>query len=237
MINQDEARLILIDKEPGWTSFDVVSKIRSTISPKKSKKRKSRIKVGHAGTLDPFATGLLIILIGQVTKNQEGFMKLNKEYYATLKLGHVSNTGDPEGEIRQIPENEYKRPTKEQILGAVKKFHGKIMQAPPAFSAIKIQGERAYTLARAGKEVNIKPRMVTVYTLKVIDYKWPLLKIKTEVSSGTYIRTLAEDLGKELNCGAYLTSLKRTKIGDYDIAKAEKVGEALKNLAHGQKLS
>ncbi len=218
--------IILIDKPAGWTSFDVVAKIRGILSKNEGKK----VKVGHSGTLDPFATGLLIILCGDATKNQDSFMKLNKEYEATLKLGFISNTGDPEGEITPFCHSEQSeeskkilRFTQDDIEKVLKKFIGEIKQTPPAFSAIKINGERAYKLARQGKEVKIEPRIIKIYDIKIINYKYPELKIKVKCSSGTYIRTLAEDIGKDLECGAYLTGLRRTKIGEYDINKAKNI--------------
>lgn len=205
--------ILLVDKPAGWTSFDVVAKIRGIVSKKEGRK----LKVGHAGTLDPFATGLLIVLLGDATKEQDKFMKLDKEYEATLKLGFTSTTGDPEGEQKAISD---KRPAISKIKDILKKFTGKIEQIPPAYSAIKVNGQRAYALARKGEKVELKPRQITVYDIKIENYNWPELHIKVKCSSGTYIRTLAEDIGQALKTGAYLTSLRRTKIGTYNVAKA-----------------
>lgn len=209
--------ILLIDKPADWTSFDVVAKIRSIYSEREGKK----VKVGHAGTLDPFATGLLIILVGEATKKQINFMKLDKEYLATLKLGYVSTSGDPEGEIKKKEGG--KEITKEEIEKVLPSFTGEITQTPPAFSAIKINGKRAYELARKGKKVKLKPRKVKIDTIEITDYSWPVLKLKVACSSGTYIRSLAGDIGKKLGCGAYLTGLTRTKIGEYSLDNAQKI--------------
>ncbi len=214
--------ILFIDKPAGWTSFDVVAKIRGILQKKEGQK----VKVGHAGTLDPFATGLLIVLVGDATKEQDKFMKLDKEYVATLKLGCTSTTGDPEGEIKEFQILNSKIPNKSQIENILKeKFIGKIEQTPPAFSAIKVNGQRAYALARRGEKVDLEPRQIIIYDIKIEDYNWPELKITVHCSSGTYIRTLAEDLGKELKVGAYLTVLKRTKIGKYSLSKAKKISD------------
>ena len=209
--------ILLVDKSADWTSFDVVAKIRGTLSHKSGK----RVKVGHAGTLDPFATGLLIVLCGAKTKEQNMFMKLDKEYVATLKLGYVSTTGDPEGDVTK--QRNAKQPTKEEIKQAIAGFIGPISQIPPKYSAIKIDGERAYKLARKGAEFEMKAREIEIYDISVISYSYPFLKIKVSCSSGTYVRTLAEDIGAKLNTGAYLTELRRTKIGAYSVADAKQI--------------
>lgn len=231
--------IFLIDKPAGWTSFDVVAKLRSEIRKQliASSERpiaKSEIRVGHAGTLDPFATGLLIILIGKATKRQVELMKLNKEYEATLFLGATSTTGDPEGTITSTPsrysEAQSKNdsaPTTKEIEDTLKKFTGDMEQTPPQYSAIKINGQRAYKLARAGIKADLKSRKIKIYKTKLLNYTWPKLKIKVNCSSGTYIRTLAEDIGKELGCGAYLTELRRTKIGNFDIKDAISIDKAI----------
>lgn len=213
-------KVLLIDKPKDWTSFDVVAKIRSFYSKQENKK----VRVGHAGTLDPFATGLLIILVGQATKEQDKFMKLDKEYEATLRLGCESSTGDTEGEIKEVSGGA-SIPSIEEIEAILKKFQGKIKQVPPAHSAIKIRGRKAYELARSGKRVKLDPREITIYKIEVLDYRYPILRIKTKVSSGTYIRSLARDIGWELGCGAYLTDLKRTKIGKFSLKEAQKISE------------
>lgn len=219
-------QVLLIDKPAGWTSFDVVAKIRGAISQKEGK----RVKVGHAGTLDPFATGLLIVLVGDATKRQDEFMKLEKEYTASMCLGETSTTGDPEGTIEEIPKSKYQIPNQEEIEKVLRKFTGKIQQTPPAYSAIKVDGQRAYKLARAGKEVKIEPRTITIYQLTITKYEFPELQILVSCSSGTYIRTLAEDIGNALGTGAYLTALKRTQIGGFELKNAQKITDLVWHL-------
>jgi len=205
--------IIFVDKPAGMTSFGVVARVRRVLSERAGKK----VKVGHTGTLDPFATGLLILMAGKATKKAMEFTKLDKVYEATIRLGATSSTGDPEGEITvQQTEVDYSRA---QIEAVLQKFVGKIEQTPPVFSAIKVDGQRAYKLARAGKSVEMPTRTVEIYALDLLDYVAPYLKIRAHVSSGTYIRTLAEDIGKELGCGAYCTELRRTRIAEYDITK------------------
>lgn len=198
------------------TSFGVVARVRR----KRSERAGKKVKVGHTGTLDPFATGLMILVIGKETKNAETYSKLDKVYEATIRLGQTSTTGDPEGEITKVSD---RKPTEAEITEALTKFKGEIQQTPPAFSAIKIDGQRAYKLARAGEAVEMPVRTVTIYSLELISYNYPELRIKTHVSSGTYIRTLAEDIGKILDTGAYCTQLRRTKIGDLEIKDAKKL--------------
>ncbi len=206
--------IFLIDKPAGITSFGVVARVRRILKEKLGQK----VKVGHTGTLDPFATGLLILLAGKGTKRSNEFLKLDKWYEATIRLGASSTTGDPEGEI--TAELSPKVPTRQEINEAIKQFHGKITQKVPAFSAVKINGCRAYDLARKGEIVDTPTREVEIYTLDVIGYNYPELIIRTHVSSGTYIRTLGEDLGSALGTSAYLTALRRTKIGPYSITDA-----------------
>ena len=211
-----EDQILLIDKPAGISSFGVVAKVRGRLKQEFGHK----VKVGHTGTLDPFATGLLILLSGKMTKKSNEFLKLDKEYEAELKLGFISSTGDPEGEV--IQKNDL-APSREEIKRVIDDFTGEIMQNVPKFSAVKINGERAYKLARAGKEFETPRRKVTIYNIEILDYNYPLLKIRTRVSSGTYIRALAEDIGESLGTGAYLTALRRTKIADFDVADAEKI--------------
>lgn len=205
--------IIYVDKPSGMSSFGVVARVRRLLSEREGHK----VKVGHTGTLDPFATGLLILLAGKATKKAPELTKLDKVYEATIRLGATSSTGDPEGEIT-IADKKPEIP-REKIIETLAQFVGEIEQTPPAFSAIKINGQRAYKLARAGKAVEMPKRKVTIYELELLDYASPFLKIRTHVSSGTYIRTLAEDIGEALGCGAYTTELRRTKIADYDIAE------------------
>ncbi|MBR2710654.1 tRNA pseudouridine(55) synthase TruB [Candidatus Saccharibacteria bacterium] len=208
-----EDQIILVDKPAGISSFGVVAKVRGFLKAKFGHK----IKVGHTGTLDPFATGLLILLSGKMTKKSNEFLKLDKVYEATLKLGYTSTTGDPEGEICKYNTTE-KAPGDVSLV--LDSFIGKITQTPPKFSAIKINGERAYKLARKGQDFDIPSREIEIYSIEILDYNYPELKIRTHVSSGTYIRTLAEDIGEKLGTGAYLTALRRTKIGNYSIENA-----------------
>lgn len=207
--------VLLIDKPKGWTSFDVVGKIRSKLRTETGQK----VKVGHAGTLDPLATGLLIVLVGKATKRQDGFMKQDKVYEVTLKLGETSTTADDEGQKTVVSDLQ---PTAEEVDTVVRKFVGQISQVPPAYSAIKIDGQRAYKLARAGKEVVIKPRQVTIYSINNLKYDYPVVRFTCKVSSGTYIRSLVTDIGEELRIGAYMTDLRRTSIGDYQVTSAQK---------------
>jgi len=222
-------KILLIDKPADWTSFDVVAKIRGAARVATGNKK---IKVGHAGTLDPFATGLLIVLVGNETKNQDNYMKEDKEYVATLTLGFTSTTGDPEGEITELQITNYKLPKREEVKAILETFIDEITQIPPIYSAIKVDGKRAYKLAREGKAPEMKPRQITIHELEIVNYEFPNLGIRVKCSSGTYIRTLGEDIGKALGTGAYLTALRRTKIGNFDIANAESIDEALKNLAN-----
>jgi tRNA pseudouridine55 synthase len=210
--------ILLVDKPAGWTSFDVVNYVRKQVAAAEGQKPKS-VKVGHTGTLDPFATGLLILLIGKdYTKRAGEFSKLDKTYEVTMRLGQTSTTGDPEGEISPISD---KQPTETELRAALKRFVGTIEQVPPAYSAIKVNGQRAYKLARAGKEVIIEPRKITINSLKLTNYTYPEAKFTADVSSGTYIRTLVEDLGHALGTDAYTSALRRTRVGDYDLAAAQ----------------
>lgn len=202
--------VIFVDKPAGMTSFGAVARVRRILSQREGRK----VKVGHTGTLDPFATGLLILLAGKATKRAPELTKKDKVYEATIRLGEISTTGDPEGEITKTGKA---IPDREKVETTLKQFVGEIQQTPPAFSAIKVNGQRAYKLARAGKEVDIPSRTVTIYSLDIIDYSAPELTIRTHVSSGTYIRTLAEDIGKALDCGAYCSKLRRMQIADYKI--------------------
>ena len=211
-----ENGILLINKPAGMTSFGVVARVRRVLSQQQSKK----VKVGHTGTLDPFATGLMILVIGKECKNAGNYSKLDKIYEATIRLGQNSTTGDPEGEITDISDI---IPTQDEIENILGNFRGEITQQPPIYSAIKIDGQRAYKLAREGKKIEMPSRQVTIYELQIIDYKYPELKIKAHVSSGTYIRTLAEDIGKLLNTGAYCTQLRRISIAKWGVEQAKQL--------------
>jgi tRNA pseudouridine55 synthase len=209
---------ILIDKPAEMTSFGVVARVRRLLTQQQG----TKVKVGHTGTLDPFATGLMIIVIGKECKNAEFYSKKDKVYETMIRLGQTSTTGDPEGEITDISGV---MPSLEQVQQSLKQFIGEITQRPPIYSAIKVGGERAYKLARAGKVVEMPERQVMVYDLECIEYTYPELRVKAHVSSGTYIRTLAEDIGKVLGTGAYCTALRRTAIGDWKIDDAQALQE------------
>lgn len=207
---------MLVDKPAGMTSFGVVARVRRLLSERAGKK----VKVGHTGTLDPFATGLMLIVVGDYCKRAGEFSKLDKGYEATIRLGEVSTTGDPEGDIEPASD---KQPAEEDIQAVLHTFRGPIIQRPPMYSAIKIDGQRAYKLAREGKQVEIPERTITVRHLEMMQYTYPDLQVRCHVSSGTYIRTLAEDIGKALGTGAYTTALRRTSVGKYHIGEAERL--------------
>jgi tRNA pseudouridine55 synthase len=222
-------RIILVDKPAGISSFGVVAQVRRVLTDEKLAgmrkidpevtRKMARVKVGHSGTLDPFATGLLILLSGKFTRRAGEFLKLDKVYEATIRLGATSTTGDPEGEITE------KKVQTVPSLTTIKKllqekFTGKITQTPPIYSAIKIDGERAYKLARKGEAPKMPEREVEIYDLEILQYDFPLLAIRAHVSSGTYIRTLAEDIGAALGTGAYALALRRVRIGEYDVSEA-----------------
>jgi tRNA pseudouridine55 synthase len=208
--------ILLVDKPEGWTSHDAVAKVRNMLKTEAGHK----VKVGHTGTLDPMATGLLILVIGSYTKRAGQFSKLDKVYEAELTLGSVSSTGDREGEI--TPKTD-KNPTLQEIEDILSRFKGNIQQTPHIYSAIKVGGRRAYDLARKGQEVKIEPRQVTIYEITDVNCTYPKLKFTAKVSSGTYIRSLAEDIGEALGTGAYLSALRRTQVGQYDLDMTTKI--------------
>lgn len=210
---------ILLDKPAGMTSFGVVARLRRVLSKQAGKK----VKVGHTGTLDPFATGLMILVVGKECKNAAYYTKCDKSYEATIMLGATSTTGDPEGDIECI--DVAHEPTLSQVQAACAQFTGEIEQRPPIFSAIKINGKRAYQLARDGKEVEIPTRRVTVHSLEIVSYNYPELKIRTHVSSGTYIRSLAVDIGGVLETKAYCSQLRRTTIAAWSLEQAKTLEE------------
>lgn len=208
-----------INKPAGWTSFDVVNKLRYA----------SRIaKVGHAGTLDPFATGVLLICFASATKKVEQLMALEKEYEGVLELGVETDSHDVTGKIlntRPVPAL-----SAQQVQQALAQFRGTIMQKPPKFSALKQGGRRLYQLARAGQEIDLAARPVTIHALELVAYTPPLLTLRLRCSRGTYVRSLARDLGVELGCGAYLKSLCRTRVGPYLLADSVTVAEFIESL-------
>jgi len=228
-MNITDDGILLIDKPAGWTSFDVVAKLRgarkSALKAQGITPTKRQLRVGHAGTLDPFATGLLIILLGDATKRSDEFLKQDKTYEATITLGANSSTGDPEGELTPVSDTV---PSEAAVQDALAQFVGTVTQTPPAYSAIKVNGQRAYKLARKGHDVDIPTRQVTIHSLELLDYAYPRLSIRTHVSSGTYIRSLAQDIGAKLGTGAYCSQLRRTAIGASSIADAQEVDAVTK---------
>lgn len=201
--------LIIINKPKGITSFGVIRELRRKLGVK---------KIGHGGTLDPNATGVLIVGVGKGTKKLNDVIGLDKEYEAEIIFGAISNTYDVEGEIKKI---EGHLPSLKDIKEVLPKFIGEIMQVPPIFSAKKIQGKPAYKRARKGDEFTIEPAKVFVKNIEVISYEKPILKLKVECGKGFYVRSLAHDLGEALGCGAYLSNLTRTKVGDFTIKDAK----------------
>ena len=271
--------VLLVDKESGWSSFDIVAKVRSILRTEirrqqleigidstrvshedgvqgKGEQRTEtykryvegvaesltkqsassvagvpgfarqqsntmrKLRVGHCGTLDPLATGLMIIVVGSYTKRASEFSKLDKVYEAQMKLGETSTTGDEEGAKTKVKSKKFKE---SEILGVMKGFLGKSEQTPPIYSAKKIAGKRAYKLAREGKKVELKPQEITIYDIKLDKYDFPRIDFTVKVSSGTYIRTLVENIAKALGTGAYMTSLRRTKVGDFSLDDAKNI--------------
>ncbi len=211
-----EGHVFLIDKPMDWTSFDVVNKIRWNIRKSYDLKK---IKVGHAGTLDPKATGLLLVCTGKLTKRIDEFQAQEKTYTGTIKLGVTTPTYDLESEEDQTFPTEHL--TEEIINEATKQFIGEIEQFPPMHSAIKVDGKRLYELAREGQEIERKAREITIHDFKITKIDLPFVDFEVNCSKGTYIRSLAFDFGKAVNSGGYLTALRRTKIGDFDIINSE----------------
>ncbi|MBU0733067.1 MAG: tRNA pseudouridine(55) synthase TruB [Proteobacteria bacterium] len=204
--------ILLVDKGSGETSHGVVKKVRSVFRRGKS------VKVGHAGTLDPFATGLLIILLGQGTKLSRFIMSGEKVYLATVELGVETDTFDPTGKV--VRSSDVPDLSTEYIREKANRFVGKIHQVPPIYSAVRYKGERAYKLARRGQRVDLKTREVTVYALRILTVDLPLITMRVRCSSGTYIRSLAADLGRDLGPGGHLRSLRRLKSGPFEVEDA-----------------
>ena len=211
-----EGQILLIDKPLGWSSFQAVNKVKWAIKRKFDLKK---IKVGHAGTLDPLATGLLLVCTGKFTKKISGLQGQIKEYTGTIVLGATTPSFDLETEIDQTFSTDHL--TEDLIRAKVQNFIGEIEQVPPVFSALKKDGKRLYEYAREGKEVEIKKRTVTISEFQITEVKLPEVNFRIVCSKGTYIRSLAHDLGKELRSGGHLTVLRRTKIGDYNVNKAQ----------------
>lgn len=210
----EEGRVLLVNKPLQWTSFDVVNKLRYKLKMK---------KIGHAGTLDPLATGLLIICTGKFTKRIEEFQAQEKEYTGEFVIGQTTPSHDLETEVSQAVDCSQLR--EEQIFAAAKKLTGTLQQIPPLHSAIKVDGKRAYKFARKGKEIELKPREVTVSVFEITKIQIPVIGFRIICSKGTYIRSLVRDFGIDLRVGAYLSSLCRTRIGDFKLADAKTLEE------------
>ncbi len=218
-------KIFLINKEKDWTSFDVVKKIRNIILKKIENKK---IKVGHAGTLDPLATGLMLICVGRETKNIEKYQNQPKEYIAELYLGKTTPSFDLETEVdNTFPINHI---TRSYIEEKLKDFIGDIKQIPPIFSAKWIDGKRAYEYARKGEKIDMQPVNIKIYSINIVDFEAPVLHLRILCSKGTYIRALARDIGAALNSGAYLSQLERTKIGNFSLDEAIEINEFEKKL-------
>lgn len=205
-------KILLIDKSKDWTSFDVVNKIRGSIKYHFNIKK---IKVGHAGTLDPLATGLLIIATGKKTKELQLYQDAPKEYVTTIKLGETTPSFDLETEVNEVFST--KSLTEKDITAVVLGFKGKQKQIPSSYSAKWVNGKRAYEIARKGEKVELKPADIEIYNIEILKINIPYLELQINCSKGTYIRALARDIGKKLNSGGHLTKLKRTKIGKYSV--------------------
>ncbi|MGH1516133.1 tRNA pseudouridine(55) synthase TruB [Chryseobacterium sp. JK1] len=208
--------IFLLDKPLDWTSFQAVNKMKYKL--KREFNLPKKFKIGHAGTLDPRATGLLIVCCGKFTKKIPEIQDAPKEYWTEIKIGVQTESYDTEKP--EILHQDITHISEDQVKEALEKFVGEIEQKPPIYSAIKIDGERAYNLARAGEEVEMKSRKTTIHYIKDITINFPLVSFTVGCSKGTYIRSLAHDIGQELGVGAYLTQLRRTKIGDYAIENA-----------------
>jgi len=210
--------IIAVYKPVGVSSFDAIKRLRLLTGLR---------KIGHAGTLDPLAKGVLVIGIGkEACKSLAENVKKEKEYLATIKLGQESSTDDGEG-TKKTTKNA-KKPKLEEIKSILPKFQGLVSQIPPIFSAIKVNGQRAYSLARKGKSFSLKPRTIEIKQIELLRYKWPNLRIRVITGPGVYIRSLARDMGRKLGCGGYLTSLERTRVGEFISKEAKHIYEKKK---------
>jgi|TARA_B100001094_G_scaffold93161_1_gene89027 tRNA pseudouridine55 synthase len=213
-----KGRMLLFDKPLMWTSFDVVKYIRKLLT---SKFKIKKIKVGHAGTLDPLASGLLIICIGKFTKRISEYQKKTKTYTGKFKLGETTPSYDGETKVNET--FSYNHIREIDLINLSKKFKGKIMQKPPIFSALKKNGKRMYEYARENKEIKIEEREIIIYDFEIINFSSPYVEFKIKCSKGTYIRSIANDFGKKLNSGSYLFKLRRTDIGEFSVLNALRV--------------
>ncbi len=210
-----EGEILLFDKPAGWTSFDLVKKVRGLIKRYLGIKK---IKVGHAGTLDPLATGLMILCTGKATKQISRFQNLDKVYLADMEFGKTTPSFDTETEIDNI--YPFEHITEEKFRIVLKDFTGTVEQYPPAYSAKNVSGERAYKIARRGEKVILKPQVITIYKLELLDFDLPHCSLRIDCSKGTYIRALVRDIGFSLKSGAVMTALTRTRIGEYNLSDA-----------------
>lgn len=217
-----EGEVITVDKPLGWTSFDVVKRLRGALTRRLGLKK---LKVGHAGTLDPLATGVMIVTTGRATKRIEELQAGVKEYVATIALGATTPSFDLETEIDAHYPTDHITP--ELVAETLKKFHGPIEQVPPAFSAVKIDGKRAYEMARKGREVELKPKLLVIDEIELQQYSPESITIRVVCSKGTYIRALARDIGQALGSGGHLTALRRTRVGDVNIDHCMSVDQAV----------
>lgn len=220
--------ILVIDKPYRWTSFDAVKRLRGAVQRRLNAKR---FKVGHAGTLDPLATGVLLVCTGRATKRIAELQDGMKEYVAEITFGATTPSYDLEKEIDATYPWEHITP--ELIAETLPKFQGHVMQVPPVFSAVKVDGKRAYNYARKGKEVEIKAKPLEIKELEVMSWEAPKLTLRVLCSKGTYIRALARDLGEAMNSGAHLTALRRTRVGDYTIDDAMSLDQALELIKEG----
>lgn len=218
--------VLLFDKELQYTSFDLVQRVRNSLCREMGIKK---LKVGHAGTLDPLATGLMILCTGKATKKVESFQEGEKEYIAEIKLGATTPSFDNETGEDKIFDTAHI--TKELVIDSLEKFTGEQEQVPPVFSAVKLKGKRAFEYARNGEDVKLNPKKIVIREIELLKFNSPFIEIKVSCSKGTYIRALARDIGETLKCGAYLNRLRRTKIGDFDVANAMKIDYFLENLS------
>jgi len=223
-INFEEGYIAVLDKPLRWTSTDVVRKVKFTLR----KLGYRKIKVGHAGTLDPLATGILVVCIGRATKLVDALQAEEKEYIADVMLGATTPSYDLEHEIdRTYP---YEHITREAVEEALASLTGERLQTPPVYSAKKIDGTRAYELARAGEEVAVRQALINIYEMEIVEYDLPRVRIRVRCSKGTYIRSLAHEIGQTLHSGAHLSSLRRTRSGGFTLEKAYELDDFLENL-------
>ena len=221
--------ILYIDKPLGWTSFDAVKRLRGAVMRRMGVRK---FKVGHAGTLDPLATGVMIVCTGKATKRIEELQAGVKEYIATVALGATTPSFDLETEIDATYPIEHI--DRQLVEAALKRFVGRIEQVPPAYSACKVDGKRAYSMARKGKEVELKPKVLVIDEIELIDYKPAEITIRVVCSKGTYIRALARDIGEALGSGAHLKALRRTRVGDVDISRCLSVADAVEMIANAE---